>query len=132
MLAMMYVRLKNIAPLAFWYGWEFRTKLEMGVSQALWLADLLKHAGKTLWIVADGAYAKRPFLKPVRDVGVVVVSRLRKDAALRDLPPKLKKGERKGRGRPRKYGRNRISLAKRASSKSCQSASGSSRRNSRR
>ena len=46
--------------------------------------------------------------------GVVVVGRLRKDAALRDLPPKRKKGGRRGRGRPRKYGKNRLSLAKRA------------------
>lgn len=113
-LAMMYVRMKNIGALTLLYGWPFRTKLELGVSGALWLAGLLNRAGKTLWIVADGAYAKRPFLKPVRDAGVVVVSRLRKDAALRDLPPKPKTGQRKGRGRPRKYGRNRISLAKRA------------------
>ena len=28
--------------------------------------------------------------------------------------PKLKKGQRRGRGRPRKYGKNRICLAKRA------------------
>jgi len=33
---------------------------------------------------------------------------------LRDLPPKLKRGERRGRGRPRKYGKNKLSLAKRA------------------
>jgi hypothetical protein len=113
-LASMYVRLKNIGALASLYGWEFRTKLELGVSQVLWLANLLKHAGKTLWIVADGAYANRPFLKPLRDAGVVVVSRLRKNAALRDLPPKPKKGARPPRGRRRKYGRNKISLAKRA------------------
>src|SRR4030042_1447914 len=40
--------------------------------------------------------------------------RWRKDAAWRDLPPKFKKGQRRPRGRPRKYGKNRISLAKRA------------------
>lgn len=42
--------------------------------------------------------------------GVTVVSRLRKDAALYDLPP-APSGRR---GRPRKYGRNRLNLAKRA------------------
>ena len=42
------------------------------------------------------------------------MGRLRKDAALRGLPPTLKKGQRRGRGRPPKYGKNRISLAKRA------------------
>lgn len=30
------------------------------------------------------------------------------------MPPKLKKGQRRGRGRPPKYGKNKISLAKRA------------------
>ena len=50
--------------------------------------------------------------------GVVVIGRLRKDAALRSVPPKLKKGKRRGRGRPRKYGKKRYSLAKRAGQKS--------------
>lgn len=45
---------------------------------------------------------------------VVVFSRLRKDAHLNDLPPKLKKGQRRGRGQPRKYGKNRIHWARRA------------------
>ena len=48
---------------------------------------------------------------------VVVVGRLRKDAALRDIPAKTKRGQRRPRGRPRKYGKNRISLAKRAGQK---------------
>ena len=46
-------------------------------------------------------------------MGVTLVGRLRKDAALRDLPPREK---RKRRGRKRKYGPNRVSLAKRARS----------------
>ena len=48
---------------------------------------------------------------------MVVVGRLRKDAALRDLPPRRTKGQRPSRGRPRKYGKNRLSLAKRAGHK---------------
>ena len=47
----------------------------------------------------------------------MVVSRLRKDAALWSLPPKLKKGQRRRRGQPRKYGSQRLSLAKRAAAK---------------
>jgi hypothetical protein len=39
---------------------------------------------------------------------------LRKDAALRDLPRKLRRGRRRGPGRPPKYGKHKISLAKRA------------------
>ena len=49
---------------------------------------------------------------------MVVVGRLRKDAALRDLPPVLRRGEKRGRGRPRRYGRHKISLAKRAGQRS--------------
>ena len=56
-------------------------------------------------------------LKKLRGWCVTVVSRLRKDAALRDLPPAPKKGQRRGRGRPRKYGKHRLSLAKRAGQK---------------
>ena len=73
--------------------------------------ETLQNAGKEVWAVADGAYAKRPFVQPVMALGVTLVGRLRKDAALRDLPPREKKVRR---GRKRKYGRNRISLAKRA------------------
>jgi hypothetical protein len=61
-------------------------------------------------VVVDGAYAVRPLLLPLLKEGVHVISRLRRDAQLFDLPP-----ERTGqRGRPRKYGKNRLSLAKRA------------------
>jgi hypothetical protein len=44
----------------------------------------------------------------------VVVARLRKDAALCDLPPIVPPGRKRGRGRPPIYGKNRLSLAKRA------------------
>lgn len=43
-----------------------------------------------------------------------MVGRLRRDAKLYDLPRELKPGERRGRGRPPIYGKNRLSLAKRA------------------
>ena len=62
-------------------------------------------------MVADGAYAKAPFLKPAMALGMTVVSRLRKDAALWTVPGPRVPGRR---GRPRIYGENRIELAKRA------------------
>ena len=71
----------------------------------------MKQAGKTLWIVVDGGYVKAPFLKRALRTGATVIGRLRKDAALRDLP---RKPRRHRRGRPPKYGKHRISLAKRA------------------
>ena len=62
------------------------------------------------WVVVDGGYVKRPFLRRAAATGAVVVGRLRKDAALWSVP---KASAQKTRGRPRKYGPDRISLAKR-------------------
>jgi hypothetical protein len=114
--AMLYVRRQTMATIPKIRRWpRFATKLQLAARLVEWIVPLLKKAGKTVWIVVDGGYTKRPFLRRVLKLsGVVVVGRLRKDAHLRDLPPKLKKGQRRGRGRPRKYGKNRISLAKRA------------------
>jgi hypothetical protein len=117
LLAALYIRQKDIPRLPEKLGWKFQTKLEQGAALAVWAWMIVAEAGKRLWLVADGAYAKRPFLKPLRMLGVAVISRLRKDAALNDLPPKLKKGQQPGRGRPRIYGKKRISLAKRAAAK---------------
>ena len=112
--AMLYVRQKTMPTIPRCRRWKFRTKLLLAAALVEWVAAIVKTAGKTLWVVVDGGYTKRPFLEPALKAGVVVIGRLRKDAALRDLPPKLKKGQRRPRGRPRKYGKNRISLAKRA------------------
>ena len=113
--AMLYVRKKTMATIPKSRGWQrFATKLQLAARLVEWIVPLLKKAEKTVWIVVDGGYTKRPFLQRALKTGVVVVGRLRKDAALRDLPPKRKKGGRRGRGRPRKYGKNRLSLAKRA------------------
>jgi hypothetical protein len=111
LVALMYVRLKDIAKIPAHFGWKFRTKLELAVERVLKFAELAKTAVKTVWVVADGAYAKRPFLRPLRKAGVTIVSRLRKDAALYDLPKPVKA---RTRGRPRKYGTRRIHLQRRA------------------
>lgn len=111
LVGLMYVRVKDIAKIPAHYSWEFHTKLELAVDQLLKFVELVKAAGKEVWVVADGAYAKRPFLRPLRAAGVTVVSRLRKDAALYDVPPRTKT---RTRGRPRKYGSRRIHLRRRA------------------
>jgi len=116
LLAKLYIRLKDISKLPRWYHWPFQTKLQQAVELIRWAAQEAALAGKPVWIVTDGFYAKRPVFKVVRALGVVLVGRLRRDAALRTLPRPLKKGERPGRGRTRKYGTQRISLAKRAGS----------------
>jgi hypothetical protein len=113
--AMLYVRQQTMSLIPKnrrWY--RFATKLQLAARLVEWIVPILKKAGKTVWVVIDGGYTKRPFLRRALKTGVTVVGRLRKDAALRDLPPKRKKKQRRGRGRPRKYGKNRLSLAKRA------------------
>ena len=107
LLGLMYVRAKDIAKIPTKYRWKFKTKLQLAAKQVLKFAELAKAVGKPVWAVADGAYAKWPFLKPLRRAGVVVVSRLRKDARLWDVPVPPKK---RGRGQPRKYGTKRIHL----------------------
>ena len=47
----------------------FRTKLELAVELMRWAVSWLGFLGKPLWVVADGAYAKAPFLKPMRALG---------------------------------------------------------------
>jgi hypothetical protein len=114
--AMLYVRKRTMATIPHFRHWyRFATKLQLAARLVEWIVPILKKAGKTVWIVIDGGYTKRPFLRRIlRLSNVVIVGRLRKDAALRDLPRELKKGQRRSRGRPRKYGKNRISLIKRA------------------
>jgi hypothetical protein len=110
LLARLYVREKSLPTIPPKHRPVFRTKLELGVELVRWARCWLGMLGKPLWVVADGAYAKAAFLKPLIALGVVAVSRLRKDAALWAVPtPRTGK-----RGRPRKYGEHRIELAKRA------------------
>jgi hypothetical protein len=107
--SMLYVREVDVPKLAEKYGWEFRTKHQLGVELLSWFMQSIRALGvkSKVWLAVDGGYAARPFLKPVLAMGIVVVGRLRKDACLFDLPPAGSHGN-------RIYGRNRISLAKRA------------------
>jgi hypothetical protein len=113
LLALLYVRRKTIDKLSAKTPWTFRTKLDLAAEMVEWFLEIAERAGKSVRVAVDGFYAKAPFLKRAIRAGAVVVSRLRKDAALYDLPPQPKKGQKK-RGRPRKYGKHRISLRKRA------------------
>ncbi len=110
--AMLYVRQRTLASIPRRRGWKFRTKLELAAKLVEWVMLPLRAAEKEVWIVADGAYAKKPFLQATMKEGMTVVSRLRKDANLRTLPPSPGRGP-KRRGRPRKYGNERIDLATR-------------------
>ena len=112
LLARLYVRATDLAGIATRDRPAFRTKLELAVELMRWAVARLGHLGKPVWVVADGAYAAAPFLKPAKALGVTVVSRLRKDAALRVVPGPRRKGQR---GPDRVYGEGRIDLARRGS-----------------
>ncbi|VTR92469.1 transposase : Uncharacterized protein OS=Singulisphaera acidiphila (strain ATCC BAA-1392 / DSM 18658 / VKM B-2454 / MOB10) GN=Sinac_2157 PE=4 SV=1: DDE_5 [Gemmata massiliana] len=111
LLARLYVREKNLPAIPTKHRPVFRTKLELAAELVRWAVSWLGHLGKPVWVVADGAYAKAPFLKAMRTLAVTVVSRLRKDSALWTVP-----GPRAPHrwGPNRVYGERRIDLAKRA------------------
>lgn len=115
LLSRLYVRKVDIDALAARYDWEFRTKHQLALDlcrKVMWtLRALGSKAGFV--VVFDGAYAGKALVRALLTEGATVVTRLRRDAKLFDLPVN-KTGQR---GRPRKYGKNRISLIKRASNR---------------
>jgi hypothetical protein len=113
LLTRLYIRKKDLETIDKKHRPTFKTKLVLAVELVRWAKLWLDLLGKPLWVVVDGAYAKSAFLKPLIAAGITLVSRLRKDAALRDVPVACP-GQR---GRPRKYGKNAISLSKRAGQK---------------
>jgi DDE superfamily endonuclease len=114
LLAALYVRqadLERFPPDKF--RPTFQTKLEQAGAQIRWVKEQLRGTDLPIWFVFDGAYSKEPVLRVGRQEGVILVGRLRKDAALRSVPEAVTPGQRP-RGRPRIYGEQRFSLAKRA------------------
>ena len=109
--ARLYVRKKDLPGIDPKHRPAFRTKLEMGVELLRWAERWLGLLKKPIWVAADGAYAKANFLKPAKGLGMTVVSRLRKDAALWTVPGPKPRGRR---GPAPTYGDRRIDLAKRA------------------
>ena len=109
--ALMYVKQKDMPKIATRCKWEFRTKLQLAADLMKWAVKLLKPLGKAIWLVVDGAYANRSIFREILPLGVTIVSRLRRDAALHTLAPPRPPGYRGG---TRKYGKEKISLVKRA------------------
>jgi len=109
--AELYVREKDLPQIDPERRPVFRTKLEQAAGLIEWLGKQLENEEKPIWLAIDGGYAKRPVLAAARREGIAVVGRLRCDAALRSLPgpqPASKRGPKPT------YGRDVISLAKRA------------------
>ena len=110
--AQLYVRPADLKSLPAVRRPPFQTKLQLAAQQLHWLKPWVEGQFAERWAVVDGGYAKKPFLRPAQQDGFVVVSRLRKDAHLCDLPPRQRRpGQR---GPLPTYGKKRISLAKRA------------------
>lgn len=111
LLARLYIREKDLPAIDPKHRPAFLTNLELAVELLRWAKPWLDLLKLPIWVVADGAYAKKDFLKSAMSLGMTVVSRLRKDAALRSLPGPKPPGRR---GPAPTYGDRRIELAKRA------------------
>jgi SRSO17 transposase len=109
--AQLYIRQTDLAALPPDRRRPFRTKLELAAQQLDWLKPWVDQAYTERWVVVDGGYAKKAFLRAALAGGWVVVGRLRKDAALWSVPGPKPAGRR---GPAPTYGKERLSLAKRA------------------
>ncbi|MCA9177010.1 MAG: transposase [Planctomycetales bacterium] len=112
LLSSLYVREADVGPLQQRHGWQFRTKHELALKlcqEVMMRLRAMRSLARVL-VTFDGAYAAKSLVQSLMKEGAMVVARIRRDAKLFDLPVR-KEGQR---GRPRKYGVNRISLAKRA------------------
>jgi hypothetical protein len=107
----LYVRRKDVPKLPPERNWTFRTKVEQAVELIEWAANRLQHLGKPIWLAVDGGYANRAVIQAAKDKGVVLVGRLRKDARLWSEPEPRPAGKR---GREAIYGKDAVSLARRA------------------
>jgi hypothetical protein len=114
LLGRLYIRDKDVPKLSPSIDWTFRPKPEIAAELITWAGSLTTGLTPRPWVVVEGTYANREFLKPAKQAGFVVVARLRRDAELYDLPPERKPGGARGPGRPPTYGKNRLSWAKRA------------------
>jgi DDE superfamily endonuclease len=109
LLGRLYIGEKDLPELPDSIAWEFRTKPPLAAELIPWAGSQATGSAQRPWVVVDGSYANREFLKPAKTAGLVVGARLRRNAQLYDLPPKLKPGQKRGPGRPPTYGKNRLS-----------------------
>lgn len=112
LLSRLYVRKSDIENLQERHDWEFRTKHALALDLCKHVMQRLRALGSKAGfiVVFDGAYAAAGLSRTLMAQGAIVVTRLRRDAKLFDVPA-IRSGVR---GRPRKYGKNRISTKKRA------------------
>lgn len=109
--AQLYVRKADVEKLLPDHRRPFQTKMQLAVKQFQWLNSCVKDCFEERWVLVDGGYANKSFLRPVKLDGWVVIGRLRKNASLWSLPEPKLPGRR---GPAATYGKERLSLAKRA------------------
>ena len=115
LLARLYVRKKDLPAIDPKHRPEFRTKLELAVELLRWAKPWLDLLKLPIWVVADGAYANKEFLKPA-----TVPGDDRRQPAPQGRGPaeSLPGAEAAGRRGPAPtYGKDVIDLAKRAGQK---------------
>ena len=101
--AELYLRQKEIDKLQAKYKRAFQTKTAMAVAMVERLVPQFKGFGKPIEVIVDGGYAKDTVLLPLGKIeNVTTITRLRRDAAVFDLPPPRKQGQR---GRSKTYGK---------------------------
>ena len=101
--AELYLRQKEIDKLKAKYGRQFKTKMTIAVEMIERLVPEFKGFEKRIHVIVDGGYANESVLSPLDKLtNVVVITRFRRDVALFEIP--LQSVVR-GRGRPRKYGK---------------------------
>jgi len=54
LLAKLYVRAKDVPPLALWHDWTFRTKLELAGELLKWATFWPSWVDRPIWVVVDG------------------------------------------------------------------------------
>jgi len=113
--AQLYIREVDVEELPTDRRRTFQTKLQLAVKQLRWLKPWVENQYEERWVLVDGGYSNKSFLSPAQSEGWVVVGRLRKDAALWSLPEPKRQGQP---GPAPTYGKERLSLAKRAGHKS--------------
>ena len=108
-LSRLYLRQVDVDKLKGKYPLEFRTKIELAIELSERVVKYVRwlNPAATFLAVVDCAYATKKFLKAARELRITVVSRLRKNASLHDLPEPRKPGQR---GRSKKYGPNKLIL----------------------
>jgi hypothetical protein len=100
--AELYLRQKEVDKLQTKYNRKFQTKTAMAVAIVQRLVPKFTGFGKPIEVIVDGGYAKDTVLLPLGKLdNVTTITRLRRDAAVFDLPPPRKP---KQRGAPKKYG----------------------------